>query len=240
MIKNADKVLAAIRAIQGTEETSEVVDELVQFALPFGFERVFLGQLVNPFRARIEDILYFSTWPDELDQSRLETDSIIHDPVALCALKATRPFRWCDAYAYASKVGQSVVGQAAEFGLKDGYMFPVHAIGSISGGVSLGGEHIEVSPTDILEIELVAQTAYQQLETLCGPFPYQKVVELSPRELEILHFIAAGKTSLEIAMILGIREDTVKKTVKRVSDRYSVYNRAQLVATAMADGKLLY
>jgi transcriptional regulator EpsA len=57
-------------------------------------------------------------------------------------------------------------------------------------------------------------------------------VRLSPRELEILAWIAAGKTNDEIAQILGTRFKTVKNQVQSILVKLRVNNRAQAVAKA--------
>ena len=113
-------------------------------------------------------------------------------------------------------------------------MFPVHSLFSVPGGVSLGGTKLDLSPHQISEVELVSQTLYVRLEDVLGPFPYQEIVDLTHREAEVVQFAAAGKTNLEIAQILDIRQDTVKKTLKRASDKLGTTNRAHTVATAIA------
>jgi hypothetical protein len=53
---------------------------------------------------------------------------------------------------------------------------------------------------------------------------------LSPRELEILQWIAMGKTNDEIGSILDLSIYTVKNNVQRVFRKLNVSNRAQAVA----------
>lgn len=59
----------------------------------------------------------------------------------------------------------------------------------------------------------------------------QKNYDLSDREAEILHWVAAGKTNPEIGMILDISAFTVKNHMKRVFQKLNVSNRAQAVST---------
>ena len=53
---------------------------------------------------------------------------------------------------------------------------------------------------------------------------------LSPREREILQWIALGKTNDEIGSILGFSVYTVKNNVQRIFRKLNVSNRAQAVA----------
>lgn len=232
-------VLDAIRQIQNTSTTGAVVSALGCFVAPYGFERIFLGQLVNPANISLKNILYLSDWPDELQARRRQQMAVLHDPIAICALRSKRPFSWAEARAHASRAGRMVVDMVHDYGISHGMMFPMHALDSISGGVSLGGRNRPtLSTVQISELEIVCQTAYYHLEEMLGPFPYQKLAELTRRETECVQFAAAGKSNWEIARILGIKEDTVKKTLGRASAKLDTVNRAHLVATAIAGSKI--
>lgn len=232
-------VLEAIRAIQAAATGAETLERLAKFTETYGFSRIYLGQLVNPLNVPLKDILYLSNWPDELKARRKSRLAILHDPIALCAIRSKRPFSWAEAHAHATRIGRMVVDMVHDYGITDGMMFPMHALDSIPGGVSLGGDRMpDLSRAHVAELEIVCQTAYYHLESLFGPFPYQKVAELSPREAECVQLAAAGKSNWEIAHILGIREDTVKKTLQRASRKLDAVNRAHLVASAIARSQI--
>lgn len=232
-------VLDAIRSIQSTQTVDETIKVLSGFIEAYGFERIFLGQLVNPANVPLKDILYISDWPEELKEHRRSQMAILHDPIAICALRSKRPFTWAEAREHASRAGKMVVDMVHDYGITDGMMFPMHALHSVSGGVSLGGgTRLELSQVHVAELEIVCQTAYYHLEELLGPFPYQKVAELTHRETQCVQFAAAGKSNWEIARILGVQEDTVKKTLRRASDKLETVNRAHLVATAIAKSQI--
>lgn len=59
--------------------------------------------------------------------------------------------------------------------------------------------------------------------------------ELSPRQREILALVAAGRTSKEIAGVLGISESTVNWHLSNVFDRLGASSRAEAVALAMRE-----
>ena len=233
-LKNSERVLGAIRGIQDAERPGQVLDVFKPFVAFFGFSHIHLGQLVNPANVPAKDVLSISTWPAELMALRAKNYDLLHDPVALGALRSKRPFRWQKAMDWASRRGQKVIDQTRDYGIKDGYVFPVHSIDSVSGAVSLGGDKLDLSRTDIAELELVALAAYAHLETLLGPFPYQEIVHLSVREAEIIQFVAAGKTNRDIATILSIKPDTVNKTILRAAQKLGTLNRTHTVATAIA------
>ncbi len=67
----------------------------------------------------------------------------------------------------------------------------------------------------------------------------QPLVEpLSERELEVLHLVARGDSNQEIAEVLVIALDTVKRHVTHIFEKLGVNNRVQAVARARALGLL--
>ena len=62
--------------------------------------------------------------------------------------------------------------------------------------------------------------------------PNPLVEPLSPRELQVLQFVAAGMTNKSIAAELGISEHTVKFHVNAILDKLGAQSRTQAVAIA--------
>ncbi len=233
------RVLEAIRDINGADDQHVIMDVFTKFAAHYGFEKILIGQLVNPYNVPAKDRMILTDWPDDLTAHRIETGAVLHDPIAICTLRTNRPFQWAQAHKYASKMGRKIIDEARDYRIRDGIMVPVHALDSVSGGVSLGTEKLTVSKSDVDDIELVSRHVYIKLESLLGPFPYQVVAELTDREVEVVQLVAAGKTSWDIATILGVKEDTINKTMKRAADKLNAVNRAHAVATAIGQ-KLIF
>ncbi len=59
---------------------------------------------------------------------------------------------------------------------------------------------------------------------------------LSPRELQVLELIAAGRTNKEIALLLDISNQTVKNHVSSILRKLAVNDRTQAVVYAMRRG----
>ncbi|WP_236573536.1 response regulator transcription factor [Streptomyces sp. GS7] len=57
---------------------------------------------------------------------------------------------------------------------------------------------------------------------------------LSPREQEVLRFIAAGMTHGQVSRRIGISQHTVDTYVKRVRSKLSVGNKAELTRIALS------
>ena len=70
----------------------------------------------------------------------------------------------------------------------------------------------------------------------CKQFAPASAAELSPREVEVLKWVGAGKTNWETAHILSISENTVKGHLSKILEKMNVRNRQQAVVMAMEKG----
>ena len=57
---------------------------------------------------------------------------------------------------------------------------------------------------------------------------------LSPREEQVVNLVAEGIGNREVALQLGIKENTVKKSLLRIYDKLGVSNRVELVLYALS------
>lgn len=236
---DGERVLKHIRAINSVDSSDATLATFITAVRDYGFEQVMIGQLVNPANVNPKDILFLTTWPEELKDRRRKMMASLHDPIARCTLRTRRPFFWHEATRHASVQARRVVDIMKDYGVSDGLTFPMHSLDSVTGGVSIGAEKIDVSRDEIAELELICSAAYYKFEALEGPFPYQLMPSLSPREAEVVQLTAAGKTNLDIADILGIAEDTVKKHMVSAREKLGALNRAHAVSQALASNQIL-
>ena len=83
------------------------------------------------------------------------------------------------------------------------------------------------------ELQAIMQAAHTQLDRINqqGVFP-----KLAPREVEILHWIAHGKSNEEIAMILGNKRPTIATHIKRIFAKLDVSDRASAAVKGLKFG----
>ena len=132
-----------------------------------------------------------------------------------------------------------MMDRARDFGLSDGIVFPVRSLDSLPGGVSLAGETTELSEQDVRLLHLAAIHTYDRLEQLSGPKVAPIHVELSPRELEVVNWLAGGKTHRDIAAILSLSEKTIEKYSATARLKLEAANSAQAVNNAIREGLVL-
>jgi transcriptional regulator EpsA len=117
--------------------------------------------------------------------------------------------------------------------------------GPIPGGLSsyFGFLCLPAAPTPaqaLMTRALLPQMHLALLRASSNPTPgllalgAEDQVELTDRQLEILHWVKMGKTNFEIAMIIGISALTVKNHLQKLFKRLNVHNRTQAVAYLMS------
>ncbi len=74
------------------------------------------------------------------------------------------------------------------------------------------------------------QQAYHDAERRRSPVP-----DLTPRQWDLLHLIAGGRTNIQIARQLGLSEGTVRTHLENIYGRLQVSNRTSAVIRAFPD-----
>jgi LuxR family transcriptional regulator, quorum-sensing system regulator LasR len=82
---------------------------------------------------------------------------------------------------------------------------------------------------------LVATVVHETMRKLIKPTPVPSI-RLTRREMEVLKWIAAGKTDWEMSQLMGISEHGVVHHVRNIMLKYEVASRFQAVAIAAASG----
>lgn len=125
----------------------------------------------------------------------------------------------------------------ADFGLVEGFTVPVHAPGRF-GFITVVGEQndrgwarrMEAHAERLLFLTHVFHEAVQERFPLADEL--SKELSLSTRERECLRWAAAGKTTDEVALILGLSQETVRVYFKRALRKLGATTRAQAIARA--------
>lgn len=100
-------------------------------------------------------------------------------------------------------------------------------------GRRLGADDYLTKPVDF---ELLGIVVENQLRRAEGRALSTSDIRLTQREKEVLTWVGRGKTSSEIAIILGLSERTVNFHCDQANKRLDVINRTQAVAKALAEG----
>ena len=127
------------------------------------------------------------------------------------------------------------IAQLRAFGIEQGSYFPVHDADGSRAAVMWFGKKMDVAMTAMMELQMISIHVYNRLSEI-GSLWKETAVTLSDREIQCLNWTAAGKTSSEIAGILGLSEHTVNHYLNHVTKKLDAVNRTQAVVKAMKKG----
>ncbi|ADZ68836.1 helix-turn-helix transcriptional regulator [Polymorphum gilvum] len=215
------------------ETAQDVSARLGALARDYGFHAHVLASFQGPGTVAEPRILA-AGWAQEWQERYLVNQYAVDDPVVVRATLASMPFRWSDALnePWVTPRGVRVFDEARAFRLCDGVFIPVYGPKGLEGGLSLGGERVDVGAEELKALHLVGLYAYDHVRALSQGDPAWSAGTLTPRELECLKWVAAGKTSWEISQVLGISRHTADWYLAEAVRKLGAANRTHAVAEA--------
>ncbi len=161
------------------------------------------------------------------------------DPVLPTARRRCEPFVWSDLRGVDARV-DAFFDEAAEMGVgRDGLTIPIHgghgdtALFSVTSGLD-GSAWREAVARLLPLLHVVALEYNRGLTRLATSAPTRdRMSLLTRREIEVLHWAAAGKTVWETAILLGISEQTVQSYLRDAVRRLGCINKTHAVAEAV-------
>ena len=104
-------------------------------------------------------------------------------------------------------------------------------------GLGFGTDEINLDSQEVLQLQLAAQQGHQAYCDMLRTHAPQNI-KLSPREREILAWVARGKSNAVIAEILAISANTDDTHLLRVYEKMNVSDRTTAALRGMALGLL--
>lgn len=242
---NIHSLIQLLVVLEECKKTESVIEELENVLHSYGFQYYVLlrhpKRSVEPWGA-----ILAGDWPEKWSQVYATKKYFLIDPTVRYLAQTHRPFRWRDGLAaYRRDPHQrrmeQMMADADQHGLHDGYIFPVHGRNGLLGSMSIGGDPVDLSPVEMSLFEAVTRKAFWRLLELRGEAqeldnPTIIDTPLTRRELEILHYLADGMTSIEISKLLSISNHTVDWYMNGLQDKLKAKNRQQAVALAFRHG----
>ncbi|WP_300056259.1 LuxR family transcriptional regulator [uncultured Roseobacter sp.] len=165
------------------------------------------------------------------------------DPIPDLAARFSQPFLW----SHADQITELMPAQtdylhdleAADLG--DGLAVQVFGPNMRHAYVGMGFGHrnLDPSPEQVFELQCAAQVAHIRYCEITADDTLA-AANLSPREREILRWIAHGKSNSVIADILGISPHTVDTLTRRIFDKLDVSDRTSAAIRGLGSGVLKY
>lgn len=200
----------------------------------YGFQRFLIARLPLAEQQRFSESLVLSNWPADLVR-QYDASGAFHASVLVERLRNTKlPLAGGAELLEAARKdgGEMSVHQLAYPDMARHFALLLHTTYGEPYVVMLSGDREEPVGAECAMLYL---TLVQLFECLERTFDAGSAVreKLSGREIECLRWAAAGKSSDEIAIILGISAYTVSSYFKSATRKLDAVNRMQAIARAM-------
>lgn len=188
--------------------------------------------------ASLRQSTMLGTWRPELVAAYDEFELGGESAVLKRASRSPLPFTW---QIEAINAGlpdckrQRAIDLFSDFDMRQGLVCPVHVPDQPPFLLEFTGRNIPEEPSILHSMHMVALHATERLRSLTKPKRTDSV-RLTPRELDCLNWTAEGKTSGEIAIILGISEHTVTHYLGLAAHKLNSNTRPQAIAKALRLG----
>ena len=226
------------RQIDEAATRDDVLDVLAEFYRARGFQSFcfVIPMVTKPDQFR----LYERGMPPEWMRRYLERDFDLIDPVSTAATTRNEVGTLGELLKQltVNDVGRLFVEEATRMGVTDGLAIPTSGLRHARGFFGIDNVAAEdLAKVDRSLMRAVAQHAHLRIDRIEEEHG-AGIDGLSPREAEILNWVAAGKSNPEIAMILGISEATVGTHLKRLFTKLGVHDRVSAVLAGFKLGML--
>jgi LuxR family quorum sensing-dependent transcriptional regulator len=223
-----------IEAIETLGTTDAVMNAMEKAFGRFGFETIILAGLPNPDQ-RFEQLVLAKRWPAEWFKTYTANNYIRDDPTVRLLRRSVYPFEWCEAPYDGTKEPRAaeIMRRAAECGMANGFVVPIHSLTGYEACLSLGGKHLDLTKRSKPALHLMGMYAFDRVRRLLATPP--PVRKLTAREREAIAWTARGKSAWDIGGILRISQRTVEQHATNACSKLGATNRAHAVAIAIRE-----
>jgi len=201
-------------------------DELVKLVRGEGFDLCSYG-IRPPFPITQPRIQVYDNFPDAWHRQYRRQEYVRIDPTVRHGLRSLLPLVWTDdIFTDARDFWEDARGQ----GLRYGWAQPCRDPSGVAGMLTVARSHDPLSDAELklkvprlIWMTQVAHVAMTKLvmKTLLP----EEALRFSDREVAVMRWTAEGKTSGEIADILGIAERTVNFHIQNVTAKLNASNK---------------
>jgi LuxR family quorum-sensing system transcriptional regulator CciR len=229
--------VAQIDAMRGADSVAGLRVATFAFAQAFGFRRAFFLNPIakDPRSGRtLTSFGYSDSWARAYRRSLY-----LVDPLPELALAHAQPMRWGALRDddRLPEAGRRYLRLIARFGMADGIAIPTYGPGLRCGLMGVGDcpDLDSFSARNLMFLQMGVQVSYARYCELVD-VAMESGPPLSNREIDVLYWIAQGKSNAVISVILGISKQTVDTYARRIFAKLDVADRTAAAVAALQRG----
>jgi LuxR family quorum sensing-dependent transcriptional regulator len=161
-----------IEALEQLSTVDDVANAFTRAIARYGVQH-FIATGLSTKGQPFEELVIAARWPPEFFMLYVENDFARVDPLILRSIRSHMPFEWhADAYrSDADPRVAEIMRRGAEFGLRQGYLVPIHGPKGQEGCVSLAGDRLVLTAQARCAVHLMALYAFDRMRCLRGNLP---------------------------------------------------------------------
>jgi LuxR family quorum-sensing transcriptional regulator LasR len=219
-----------------SDEWSEM---LFKLAKHYGFPYVFFGikqSKTATCKAAFIESNFSSAWLKTYAEQFYDID-----PIASHCRHHAHPLVW-DADTFVTERQHQFYEDGCQYGLHSGIGYPIHGPEGQAGLLCLASSEesavsVGMDTQTRASMALLRDYACEShLKMTRIDKVWQSTTVLTPRELECLKWVTAGKTSWEMSRILSCSEATINFHISNVTKKFGVQTRRQAAIRAIGEG----
>ena len=234
----SDRLRDFIEASNRTESTADLFEAFSSAIGGYGYDR-FLYAMISedPVHEWHTAPSIMRNYPEDWMKFYVENGFMAIDPLKKIAYQARRAVLWCDVPRQMELDPQQkrCFYGGIEAGLYSGIGVPFHGpYGELAGiGIASSDRRLRTSDTVVRKLEVMSMQFHVAHLALSLPPIAQARARLTPRQREVLLWVAKSKSNWDIGQILGISENTVHFTLKECARRLGTTSRVGSVLKAI-------
>lgn len=243
--------MAVADTMNGKSDEADLVQDIAGLKSQFDVFR-FLKRLSEIYRSRtfmvcnlpqtmsadLQSITIVTNWPPELMTAYDQEGLMLDSPFIRRLRNSTIPFLHTTAEIRSDgddDKREIIASLLERFRMPCSACFPVHDASGTRGCVCFSGDREDFTRREMTELSYLSIHIYERLAKI-RHMDTQLTETLTDREIDCLSWTAAGKTSSDIADIVGLSEHTVNQYLNRAARKLDTVNRTQAVAKALRIG----
>lgn len=228
-------MLDDLKAMESADAVLSLRDATIAAFSRHGIERVFFLAPVSNDRSHgryMSNIGFPEEWETAWRAGGRE-----HDPLADYGLRQRAAFRLADGISGMplTAAEKAYIASLSKWGMADGIGIITYGPGTRCGFVYAAAAADSKAEPDVTPLRTIAQMSYLRYCDLIDQETEQSST-LSYREMQVLYWIAMGKSNSVTADILGISSSTVDTHVRRIYAKLDSHDRTSAALTAVEKG----
>jgi LuxR family quorum sensing-dependent transcriptional regulator len=235
------RIMDFVDRLRRLDDYNEICRSLAAELGELGFSWLTIWSLPRPGQ-NLVDCVYFNTRPQEFVERYIEKNYATVDPVVTTLRETLDPLSWSDIPMRRplQKIEWAVYADAREFGANDGLTVPIVTPSGQVAVVSPCGFGPDLSRRGRAAVEIIGIYGFHALQRVMSkrPLVTRQREPLSPREKEIMHWVAAGKTDDDIGEILSLSAAEVAGHIEIAKHKLDSLRRYHAVVQALRLGEI--